>query len=292
MKKVLCTLLSGILLGTLASPALLAQASDIPSAAAAPSSTQIAQPSPQTQEQRGRQLMDEMVTALGGDAWLHRRDMQFHGQIATFFQGRPNGMVVEFDAWQQFPGANQQQAERIGFLTDKSMIFPGKKIDVVQIWTGGEGYEVTFKGKTTLPKDQVEDYYRRQAHSIEAVVRTWLKAPGVMVLYDGTSMVERRMADQVTILSANNDAVTIDLDATTHLPLRRTFQWRNTTFKDHDEDVEEYDDYHTMQGLPTALTVTRYHNGDMANQRFLTNVQYNTGLPHELFNPDHLLKKK
>jgi hypothetical protein len=285
MKKVLCPLFLCVLFGALTSPSLLAQASDIPNATAA-------QPTPQTQEQRGHQLMDEMVTALGGDAWLNRKDMQFHGHMAAFFQGRPNGMVVEFDAWQQFPGANQPEAERIGFLTDKSMLFPGKKIDVVQIWTGGEGYEVTFKGKTTLPKDQVEDYYRRQAHSIEDVVRTWLKAPGVMVLYDGTSMVERRMADKVTILSANNDAVTIDLDATTHLPLRRTFEWRNTTFKDHDEDVEEYDDYHTFQGLPTALTITRYHNGDMSNQRFLTGVQYNTGLPHELFNPDHLLKKK
>jgi hypothetical protein len=113
-----------------------------------------------------------------------------------------------------------------------------------------------------------------------------------MVLYDGTSMVERRMTDQVTILSANNDAVTIDLDATTHLPRRRTFQWRDATYHDLDEDVEEYDDYHTFQGLPTALTITRYHNGDMTNQRFLTNVEYDTGLPHELFNPDHLLQKK
>lgn len=290
MKKVFCTLslcilLSCILLAGVASPALLAQASDIPNATTA-------EPTPQAQETRGRQLMDQMVTALGGDAWLNRKDMQFHGRIAAFFQGQPNGMVVEFDAWQQFPAGTQQHAERIGFLTDKSMIFPGKKIDVVQIWTGGEGYEVTYKGKTNLPKDQVEDYYRRQAHSIEDVVRKWLKAPGVMVLYNGTSMVERRMADQVTILSANNDAVTIDLDAGTHLPLRRTFQWRNTTFKDHDEDVEEYDDYHTIQGLPTPLTITRYHNGDMTNQRFLTGVQYNTGLPHELFNPDNLLKKK
>lgn len=285
MKKVLCTLLSGILLGVFAPPLLRAQASDIPNATTS-------QPSPQTQEQRGRQLMDQMVAALGGPAWLNRKDMQFHGRIASFFHGRPNGMIVEFDAWQQFPEANQQQAERIGFLTDKSMIFPGKKIDVVQIWTAGEGYEVTYKGKTTLPKDQVADYYRRQAHSIEAVVNKWLQAPGVMVLYDGTSMVERRMADKVTILSADNDAVTIDLDSTTHLPLRRTFEWRNTTYKDHDEDVEEYDDYHTFQGLPTPLTITRYHNGDMANQRFLTQVQYNTGLPHELFNPDNLLKKK
>lgn len=285
MKRVLCTLLSVILLATFASPLLRAQASDTPSATVAP-------PVALTQEQRGRQLIDEMIAALGGPAWLNRKDMQFHGRMASFFQGQPNGMIVDFDAWHQFPDSTHQEAQRIGFLTDKSMIFPGKKIDVVQIWTGGTGYEVTYKGKTTLPKDQVEDYYRRQAHSIEDVVRDWIKAPGVMILYDGTSMVERRMADKVTILSANNDAVTIDLDSTTHLPVRRTFQWRNTTFKDYDEDVEEYDDYHTVQGLPTAFTITRYHNGDMANQRFYTKVQYNTGLPPELFNPDNLLKKK
>lgn len=285
MKRILCGILFGTLSGVFAPALLRAQASDIPNATTA-------QPSPQMQEQRGRQLMDQMVAALGGDAWLNRKDMQFHGRVASFFQGRPNGMIVEFDAWQQFPNGTQPQAERIGFLTDKSMIFPGKKVYVVQIWSGSEGYEVTYKGKTTLPKDQVADYYRRQAHSLEEVVGKWLKAPGVMVLYDGTSMVERRMADKVTLLSADNDAVTIDLDSTTHLPLRRTFEWRNTTFKDHDEDVEEYNDYHTFQGLPTPLTITRYHNGDMANQRFLTQVQYNTGLPHELFNPDNLLKKK
>lgn len=281
-------LLSILLLGGLTSLPLHAQI-HAQTAEAAPPPSQNQQ---QDQLQRGRQLLDQMVAALGGDAWLNRKDMQFHGRIASFFQGRPNGMVIEFDAWHRFPDATHTEAVRVGFLTDKSMILPGKKIDVVQIWTGGKGYEVTYKGKTELPKDQVQDYYRRQAHSIEDVVHHWLKAPGVMVLYDGTSMVERRMADQVTILSANNDAVTIDLDATTHLPLRRTFEWRNPIYKDHDQDVEEYADYHTVQGLPTAYNITRYHNGDMASQRFLTRVQYNTGLPPELFDQNKLLKKK
>ena len=48
------------------------------------------------------------------------------------------------------------------------------------------------------------------------------------------------MADKVTVLSANNDAVTIELDATTHLPLRRTFRARNETFGDFDEEAETY----------------------------------------------------
>jgi len=286
MKRVVLSATIGLgLIGVLSSPRLLAQASEIQSAAPA-------RPAGVTQERLGRKLLDEMVEALGGQAWLDRKDMQVRGRTASFFNGAPNGTVIEFSGWRQFPDASHGGAERIGFITDKSMIFPGKKIDIVQIWTSDNGYETTYKGKTTLPKDQVEDYMRRRAHSIEDVVRVWLKAPGVMVVAEGTTMVERRLADKVTVLSANNDAVTIELDARTHLPLRRTFEWRNTTFKDHDEDREEYDDYHTVQGLPTAFTMTRYHNGDMANQRFLSKVEYNLGLSPDLFNPDILLKKK
>lgn len=283
--KPVAFLLGFALTATLAPLRAQAQASEIPSAAPARTPGQ-------TQEQRGRILLDQMVAALGGDAWLHRKDMTVRGRTAAFFRGAPNGYVVEYSGNRQFAQDGRPEAERIGFITDKSMILPGKKIDIVQVWINGNGYEVTYKGRTALPKDQVEDYFRRRNHSIESVINEWLKQPGVMVIAEGTSMVERRLADKVTVLSANNDAVTIELDATTHLPLRRTFEWRNVQFKDHDEDVEQYDDYHTFQGLPTAMTLTRYHNGDMASQRFYSQVEYNTALSPELFNPDNLLKKK
>ena len=67
---------------------------------------------------------------------------------------------------------------------------------------------------------------------------------------------------------------------------------RNTVFKDHDEDAEEYDDYHTIQGLPTAFTISRYHNGDLVSQTFYTKVEYDVDLSPDTFNPDILLKKK
>ena len=262
-----------------------AQASEIPSAA--PTSNLSADP-----EQRGHQILDQMVAALGGDAWLNRTDKTELGHTASFFRGAPNGIVIDFTASQRFPTATVPEAERIGFITDKSMILPGKKIDVVQIWINHEGYEVTYKGRTTLPKDQVEDYFRRRDHSIENLIRVWLKVPGVMVVSEGTTMVERRQADQVTILSPNNDAVTLRIDSTTHLPLRRTFKWRDAEFKDFDEDAEEYDDYHIVQGLPTAYTISRYHNGDLTRQIFYTKVQYNQNLAPDLFDPDKLLQKK
>ena len=246
----------------------------------------------QTQEQRGKELLDQMVTALGGDAWRNRQSASELGRTAAFFRGAPTGATIEFTELRQFRNATQPALERIGFLTDKSMILPGKKIDVVQIWTADNGSEVTYKGKNSLPKEQVEDYLRRRNHSIEAVVFSWLKAPGVIVIAEGTSMVERHLADKLTVLSDSNDAVTIELDATTHLPLARTFEWRNQQFKDHDEDREEYDDYHTFSGLPTPLTLSRYRNGDLVNQRFLTKVEYNIPLPPDTFNPDVLVKRK
>jgi hypothetical protein len=262
-----------------------AQARDIPSAAPAPIPGE-------TPEQRGRHLLDQMVAALGGDAWLHRKDMTVKGRTAAFFRGAPTGFVVEFSGNRQFPQDGRPDAERIGFITDKSMFFPGKKTDIVQVWVNRNGYEVTYKGRAPLPRDQVEDYFRRRDHSIENVVFNWLHQPGVMIIYEGTNMVERRLTEKVSVLTDNNDSVVIDLDATTHLPLRRVFQWRNEKYKDFDKDVEDYDDYHTIQGLPTAMTLTRYLNDDMISQRFFEKVEYNSNLSPELFNPDKLLEKK
>jgi hypothetical protein len=274
-----------LLAAALLVPQLLhAQASELPSAAPPTA--------PGTPDERGRALIQQMITALGGEAWLNRTSMEMEAHGSVFFHGQPNPYIVEYKEIDRLAASGQPEAQRVGFLTDRGMIMPGKKIDVVQIWRDNNGYEITFKGKTDLPKEQVEEYYRRRAHSIEEVVRTWIKAPGVMIIAEGTTTVGRRLADKVSILSANNDAVTLELDATSHLPLRRTFQYRNEQFKDFDEDAEEYDDYHTYQGLPTAMTITRYKNGDMAGQRYLTKITYNVPADPSLFDIAIALKKK
>jgi hypothetical protein len=282
MKQLALSIALGLLTST---PALLAQARDIPSAAPK-------QEAGVTADQRGRKLLDEMLEELGGDIWLNRRNVRQVGHVARFFRGAPTGIVIDFNAVDQFASGDRPEAMRIGFLTDKSIIFPGKKVDVVQIWINNTGHEVTYRGNAKLPQDQVDDYFRRQDHSIESIYRVWLKAPGVMVVAEGSTMVERRLTERVSILSANNDAVTLDIDAQTHLPRRRTFETRNPKFKDIDEDAEEYDDYHTIQGFPTPFTITRYHNGDMSSQTFFSKIEYDVDLPPGTFDPNILLEKK
>ena len=246
-------------------------------------------------EARGRALLDQMVKALGGEMWLNRVCMQADGRGTSFFHGEPNPYIIEFHEAIRYDRPNVTPpatfADRVGFLTDRGMLLPGKKIDVIQIMTAGHGYEITFKGKTELPKDQVEEYYRRRDHSVESIINNWLHAPGVMVVYEGQKLIDRHLTDQVSVLSAANDAVTLWLDSASHLPIRRTFQYRDPQFHDIDEESETYDDYHAFQGINTAMTVTRYHNSDMSGQRYYTKVTYNESLSPDLFNPDAVTPK-
>lgn len=243
-------------------------------------------------EQHGKRLLDEMLKALGGDAWLNKRTRYLEGQTASFFRGEPTGSVVRYDEYKRFADAASPELARVEFLTVRGMIAPGMKRDVVHLWTADQGYELTYKGRTTLPAPQVEDYMRRRAHTLEELMRSWVKAPGVEIVAGGTGMRDRRPIDKVSVLSAANDAINVELDQETHLPLQRSFEWRNAQFKDHDLDEEVYGDWRVFDGVETPMNVTRYRNGDMVDQTFYTKVKFGEPIGDERFDKDKAVGKK
>jgi len=218
---------------------------------------------------QARAALDAMVQALGGPAWLDMRSQLRQGHVAAFFHGKPSGGTTDFWEYHVWP--------------DHDRIEYTKHRDVLQFYIGRTGEEVTYKGKAALPQEQVDDFLRRRDHSIETVIKLWLKDPQTILIYEGQRLAERHLADQVTLISAQNEAVTILMDTQTHLPLRRTFEWRDPLYKDKNLDAEEYDDYHTVNGLPTPFTLTRFKNDDMISQRFLDHVTYNQDLPADFW---------
>jgi hypothetical protein len=236
---------------------------------------------------KGRKLLEQMVEALGGPLWLNREDMVLQGRLATFYKGQPHEGAPGFEEYYRF----KPFAERVILVSHFGVFIATDHKDMAEVFTADAGYEVTYRGKKALPVKDVQDYQRRRAHSLETVVHDWLKQPGVLVTYEGAGMVERRYAEQVSVLTTSNDAVTLNLDATTHLPLSLSFQWRDPVYKDLNTDVQEFDDYHVVQGIATAYSITQLHNGDMTGQRFLTKVAYNSKLAGDLFDPDRPLEK-
>jgi hypothetical protein len=226
---------------------------------------------------QARVALDAMVKALGGSAWMNMQNMEREGHIAAFFQGKPDPGTTEYFEFHQWP-----DHDRIEFT---------KHRDVVQFYLGRQGYEVTYKGKHPLPQDIVDDYMRRRDHSIETAVKVWMNDPNTILIYEGQHLAERHLAEQVTLISPQNEAITILMDEQTHLPLRRTFEWRDPEYHDKNTDAEEYDDYHVVQGFPTPFTISRWKNDDMIRQYFVTKVVYNQNLPADFWDADAEARK-
>lgn len=214
-------------------------------------------------------VLNAMITALGGDTYLNINDMKTEGRAYSFYHGKPNSLGTVFWRFWEWP--------------DKDRIELTKQRDVIELNIGDVGYEITYKGTATQDPKQLEEYKRRRQHSLEWVVRKWLPAPGTMILYDGTAIVEQNLADKVTILYGNNDSLTLFVDPRLHLPVKKTYSWRDPEDRQQDEESEVFGNFRVVQGVPTPFSIVRSQNGEMVGQRFLTSVVYNAGLSSTLF---------
>ena len=242
--------------------------------AVAPAATaaQSADAAAQKNVDQARAALNQMVQALGGDLWLNINNVETEGHIAAFFQGSPDLGTTEYFYYHQWP--------------DHDRIEMTKHRDDVLFFIGNQGWEVTYRGKKALPKDQLDDFLRRRDHSIETAVKVWMKDPRTILIYEGPHLVETHLGVQVSLISADNQGITIVMDTDTHLPLSCEYQWRDPVYHDKDDEVEEYADYHTIQGFPTPFSVTRIKNGEMVQQRYVDRVVYNQNLPADFWDPD------
>jgi hypothetical protein len=236
-----------------------------------PSAPQTSSPIPVDQQNadKARSLIDQGIQALGGDAYLNIRDITQEGRTYTLHNGESEGTGILFWRFYKYP--------------DKDRIELTKQRDVIYIYRGDEGFEVTYKGTRAEDPKTVKDYVRRKNFALDWVLREWLKQPGIALFYEGPTVAAQKDAQQVTIMNAQNEGVTLFFDSNTHLPIKKSYSWRDPTDKERNVEEEIYDNYRPVEGIMTPFSVTRMYNGAMANQRFLHSIRYNTGVSDSLF---------
>jgi hypothetical protein len=229
-------------------------------------------PTDQANAQKAKQIIDQAIQALGGQAYLNITDEKLEGRGYSFHHGQPNSLGTVFWRFRKFP--------------DKDRVELTKKRDIVQIYNGDKGFEITYKGVRPLDqKDELDPYLRRRRYAIEVVLRQWLNQPGVALFYEGQTVAAQKETDQVTVMNNKNEAVTLYIDINTHLPVKKSFSWRDPADKQRNVEEEIFDNYRPIQNIMTPFDTTRLFNGEMSAQTFLTAASYNQGLSESLFDP-------
>ena len=228
---------------------------------------------------RAKRITQQAIQALGGQVYLTWRTQTSQGRSYSFHRGEANSLGTLFWRFKQYP--------------DKDRLELTKKRDVFEIFVGDKGYEVTYRGVRNLEdKEELQPYLRRRHYGLDVILREWINQPGVAFFYEGQTVAAQKQTEQVTVMNANNQAVTINFDIQTHLPVRKSFSWRDPTDKERNVEEEIYDNYRNVQGIITPFDVTRTYNGEMSAQSFLTGASYNEDFNPEFFDPQAAAKRK
>jgi len=230
-------------------------------------------PSAQSNDQKARTAINQMIEALGGPAYLNEQDYYSEGRSGSFHNETLSSWALFF---------------RYSKWPDKDRIELTKQRDVVQLYVGDQAYDLDYRG--IRPLDPQKDEKVRQAllrrhYTLDVVLRQWLKESGILLLDEGPGISEGHMAEKITLINAKNESVTIYVDPTTHLPLEKRFSTRDPRYKEKDEEVTIYGDWKVIQGINTPrMTVTR-RNGETVSEQIILNITYNNHPPDSLFDP-------
>jgi len=221
---------------------------------------------------RARTIISQGIEALGGQAYLTIRDRELQGRTYGFHSGRSTDSGLVFWSFSEFP--------------DKERVELTKERDIAELFIGDKGYEITYKGPHPIEKKDLEDYRRRRRFSLDTVLRTWVNDPSVVLLFEGNAIAAQHATFRVTLINSQDESVTLYFDTDTHLPIKKSFEWRDPVDRQKNLEEEIYENYRSVSGIMAAYNVSRYFNGDMSNQRFLNSVTINQGLDPAMFDPN------
>src|SRR5258708_27918819 len=165
-------------------------------------------PVDQENARKARAVLNQTIQALGGSAYLNIQDITQEGRTYSFYHGRPNSLGILFWRFYRFP--------------DRDRIELTKQRDVIYVYQGDKGYEITFKGPHPQDPKDLTEFLRRRRFSLDWVLRKWLSEPGIALFYEGVTVAEEKPVEQVTVMNAHNEGVTLYLSTDDHMPVKKT----------------------------------------------------------------------
>lgn len=237
-------------------------------AAATPVWPQGASPAPGV-EDKSRQILEQTIQALGGQAFLSVHDMVREGRIYGFDRGELSSPGDKFVNYVKFKGK-----ERVEF---------GKKGQIVYLNDNEEGWELDKQGIRDQTPESIETFREGLRRDLDYVLRFRLQEEPVQLYYLGTEFVDNRRAHAIEMVDERQESLVLYIDARTYLPMQVRYRHRDVLSGEFVDVIEYYGKWVSVQGVQTPMAVSRERAGRRYFEAYFTRVKYNAGVDDVLF---------
>ena len=244
---------------------------------------------PEQSATKAKQVLQQVIAALGGQAYLNVRDSQCDGRTAEFgTTGTLMGFTLFRDLW-LLPDKNRVEYYTkgehtiAGFLmgADDLLITHGGAM--ITIYSSEGGWTLDKSGVSDEPEDVIKNFNDQLKYGMNDMLRRRMNEPGVEVQYGGTDLIDLKEAEWIEFTDSDHREMRLGVDKNTHLPLRWIVTTRNPETRVNTVDTTSYTQYMALDGVKTPLSIDLSRDDRKLTQTFLTECTYNSGLAPDLF---------
>jgi hypothetical protein len=244
---------------------------------------------PEESSAKGRQELQKVIAAMGGQNYLSVRDMQCDGRTAQFgTTGTLMGFTLYRDIW-LLPDKNRveylSKGEHtiLGFLMGSEELYISHGGATITVFSGNEGWSLDKSGVSNQPDDLIKDFNEQLKSEMNNVLRKRINEPGMDVQYAGADLIDLKEAEWIEFTDSDHRFMRLGIDKFSHLPLRWVVVTRNPDTRDRTEVITSYTQYLLQDGVRTPLSIELSRNDHKISQTFLSACKYNSDLAPDLF---------
>jgi hypothetical protein len=230
---------------------------------------------------RGKQVIDEALKALGGEAFLKMADRVEEGRAYSFYREQLSGLSRAKIYTRYLTRPEPPQPGYIGVRERQAF---GKKEDVYIVFNEQGGFEITYRGAKPLPPPTMERFREGLLHSILYLLRMRLGEPGLTFEYRGAEIYENAPVDVVDVLDKQDRITAVYFQQSTKLPVKQVWENRDPITKRKFEEITVYSKYRDVGGgVMWPMVVRRERDGERIFEMYADAVAVNQGLTDDLF---------
>jgi hypothetical protein len=244
---------------------------------------------PEQSAAKAKAVLQQVIAALGGSAYLNVHDSDCEGRVAQFgSSGDLMGFTPFRDLW-LLPAKNRVEYISKGEHSVLAYLLGADGLNIthggilVTVFDGDQGWLLDKAGVSQQPEDVTKNFVEQVKSGMNNMLRSRMNEDGIELRYGGTDLADLKEVEWIEFSDRDHRALRMAVDKSTHLPLRWVVDKRDPETREHTEVATSYTQFILLDGVQTPLSITRAQNGRRVSQTYLTGCKYNSNLSPQLF---------